>query len=263
MIDIHTHILPGVDDGAASWEESMDMARMALESGSRILCATSHSNLPGRQSLEDLKEHLKTYTKRLRIFRAMLEKEKIGIQILSGMEIFASMEFIEYLEAGYLLPLGNTSYVLIEFPLNSLAFPIYRIAGGLLDMGYIPVIAHPERYLCVQNTIEHIYEWQQMGVVIQLNKGSLFGRFGTAAKETADRILRHRLAAVVASDAHSAMFRTTNLSQAWDYLASHYGPTCPEILLEKNPSRILDNRAVTWQDPIPFHKLPGRQEDYT
>ena len=192
MIDLHTHILPGLDDGASSWEDALEMAQMAVDSGVTVLAATSHSNLPHQR--EDI--WVETYNRCLEKLKRLLVEEKIPLQLAAGMEIYASDDVVQKLKRGMLLTLNQTRYVLVEFPMNVPAFKIYQVMDRLLEGGYLPVLAHPERYHCVQHIRAHIYEWQQMGVVIQVNKGSILGRFGETVRQTADSILRHRLAAI-------------------------------------------------------------------
>ncbi len=246
MIDIHTHILPGMDDGSPTWEDTLEMAQMAADAGTEVLVATSHANLPGsRLSVQD-------YRKRLEMFRALLREERIPLMAVEGMEIFADEHIADKLDEGILLPINQGNYVLTEFALNTPASFIYRISDRLLERGYIPVIAHPERYECVQNAVVHIYEWYMMGTAIQLNKGSLFGRFGRRAAETADSILRHRLASVVASDAHSPVVRTPDMSECYRLLGVNYGRSCPKLLLEENPARIVRNEDIVREKPVPY-----------
>ena len=229
MIDLHTHILPGLDDGASSWEDALEMAQMAVDSGVTVLAATSHSNLPHQR--EDI--WVETYNRCLEKLKRLLVEEKIPLQLAAGMEIYASDDVVQKLKRGMLLTLNQTRYVLVEFPMNVPAFKIYQVMDRLLEGGYLPVLAHP-------------------GVVIQVNKGSILGRFGETVRQTADSILRHRLAAVAASDAHSPVWRTTSMDLLAGTLERKYGESCPWLLLEENPGRILEGRQVLWEEPIPY-----------
>lgn len=248
MIDLHAHILPGLDDGAASWEDALEMAQMAADSGVTVLAATSHSNLPHLNE----ETWVMRYRTCLRKLQRLLEQERVPLRLVEGMEIFAGKDVVRKLRSGQLLPLNQTRYVLVEFPMDVPAFAIYRMADRLLEGGYIPVLAHPERYHCVQHVHAHVYEWYRMGAVIQINKGSVLGRFGESVRQTADSILRHRLAAVAASDAHSPLYRTTSMEALVSTLTRKYGEGCPWMLLEENPGRILEGREVLWEDPLPY-----------
>ncbi len=248
MIDLHTHILPDLDDGAASWEDSLEMAQLAVDSGTKILAATCHSNLPG-QHAPDFPER---YRKKLGQFRELLAEHEIPLQVAEGMEIFADRTIVRKLDTGRLLTLNKSRYVLVEFALDSPAAEIYVTLDRLLEGRYRPVLAHPERYRCVHTAAVHVWEWFRMGAAIQINKGSVLGRFGRRSMETADLLLRRRLVALAASDAHSPVRRTTSMGELYDYLASHYGVACPELLLETNPSRILRGKELILEEPLGF-----------
>lgn len=249
MIDIHAHILPDMDDGARSWEEAAEMAETAAESGTHTLAATVHANLPGM----DNHGRLELYARKLERFQRLLRQEQIPLTVCSGMEVFADASFPKDFCPGDFLTLNGSPYLLVEFSMDESAAQIYRVLDGLLERGCLPVIAHPERYECVQAVPAHVYEWYQMGAVIQLNKGSLLGRFGSRIRRTAESLLRHRLVMAVASDAHRADIRTTDLSGAAEILREEYGRETAYLLLEENPGRILQGRALVRQEAVPYN----------
>ena len=147
MIDIHTHILPGLDDGSQTLSDSLEMAELALESGVDTIIATPHSNQLGRFENFDL-AHLKHVFSRL---QQALQEEGIPLTLHLGMEIFASEDLCEKIQAGALLSLNRSRYYLVEFAFDEAPEFIGDILDGVLSVGAIPVIAHPERYFCVQN----------------------------------------------------------------------------------------------------------------
>lgn len=256
MIDIHIHILPGLDDGAESWDEAMEMAEMAVESGIQVLAATSHANLPNPQPVSGTgMEERERYLRQLETFRQLLKKEKLPLKVCRGMEIFGPDQAVKRLKRKELLTLNGTGYCLIEFALDVEAHAVYRTVLELKAAGYAPVIAHPERYLCVQRVPAHVFEWYRMGAVIQVNKGSVLGRFGSRAEKTADSLLRHRLVAAAASDAHSPYRRTPGMEQLRQVLAARYGDHCPRLLLQENPARILLGKKVVWENPLGYDYL--------
>lgn len=132
------------------------------------------------------------------------------------------------------------------------AAQIYRTLDDMLERGLIPVLAHPERCECVQRVPAHAFEWYQMGALIQINKESLLGRLGSRIRRTAESLLRHHLVNAVASDAHRAGIRTTDLSEVVDYLRNEYGSETAYLLLEENPGRILRGREVIRGEPTPY-----------
>lgn len=248
MIDIHTHILPEMDDGARSWEEAIEMAELATESGTHTLAATVHANLPGM----DNERRREVYVQHLERFRIILRSEEIALNVCSGMEVFAYGDFYRKIQLADFWTLNGSSYLLTEFPMDERAAQIYRAVDGILECGLIPVLAHPERYACVQHVPAHVWEWYQMGALIQINKGSLLGRFGSRIQRTAESLLDHRLVSAVASDAHRADVRTTDLTETRDFLRKEYGSRMEYLLLEENPDRILQGREVIREKEIPY-----------
>ncbi len=248
MIDLHAHILPGLDDGSGSVEDSLEMAQLALESGVTAIAATPHANLPGSER----KDERRLCLEQLEEFREQLSGEGIGLTVRSGMEIFAAGSYLERLKAGELLTLARTRYVLIEFPMNIPALTVYRETDRVLAEGYLPVLAHPERYECIQRVPAHVQEWRLMGAVIQMNKGSILGSFGRSVQRTAESLLRHRLVDIAASDAHSPVRRTTEMSRLAGRLEELGGEACARILLTENPGRMLAGKKVLREPAVPY-----------
>lgn len=248
ITDIHIHILPGIDDGAQTWEDSIEMAEMAADSGVGIIAATIHGNLPARSYTDDIY----FYAKRLEQFRQLLKSKKIGLTVCPGTEICAQGDFLERLQAGELLTLNRSRYPLVEFPMNVPAMEIYHTLHRIRAAGYVPVLAHPERYECVQKMPEHIYEWYRDGTVIQVNKGSILGSFGRKTMKTAKFILNERLADIVASDAHAADRRTPDMETLKEYLNKYYGKEKMELLLSVNPYRVLCDQTVVRDKKVSY-----------
>lgn len=240
MIDIHTHILPGVDDGALSFDEAFDMAVMAAGSGVHALVATPHSNHEvGYVNYES--DHLAARYEKL---CSMLRAENVPIQIFRGMEIWASTDITEKLSYGKLLTLNRTRYVLVEFAFDEEPWWIEAILREMLSAGYDPIIAHPERYYCVQETPNRLYEWRKMGAFAQMNKGSMLGRLGRHAAETSKVLLKHNLINCIASDAHHAYVRTTDMTALKQYMERHFTMDVQELLTRENPQAILEGRPL-------------------
>ncbi|OUP50433.1 tyrosine-protein phosphatase [Lachnoclostridium sp. An181] len=250
MVDLHVHILPELDDGAKDWEDALDMADMASSSGVRTLVALSHANLPGQNSAEFLKKYWEQFYN----LENLLKKEGSSLEIVPGMELMSDGRLPGLLKEEKFLTLNGTKYALIEFDFEVSASQIYEDVDGMLNAGYIPVLAHPERYRCVSRQIGHVFEWQQMGAVIQVNKGSILGRFSERIRRNADLILKHRIASVVASDAHSSEYRTTEMNEVAEILETYYGSASVEILLKENPWRILCGEEILDSMPISFEQ---------
>lgn len=240
MIDLHAHLLPGLDDGARSWEEALAMARTAAESGIEVVAATCHANLPGEDSLE----YRRTYRRQLLKLQSLLKEHRIPLKVVEGMELLDGPDLIRKLKRGELLTINQTRYVLTEVRLDAPAWQIYRLLLYLLESGYIPILAHPERYRCMQRMPAHAKEWADLGAVLQIDKGSVLGRFGEEPMKASEYLLGRQLAMLAASDAHRADRRTIQMIPFRDFLARRYGRGCPELLLRENPSRIQAGEAI-------------------
>lgn len=240
MIDLHTHILPGLDDGSPDLETSVLMAAVAAESGVTHLVATPHSNQRG--AFENYASP--ALQVRFDCLRTAVCEAGIPLELSLGMEIFGTGDVPRLLREGRLLTLNGGRYLLIEFGFHEDPLRIERLLGDLLAAGYWPVVAHPERYYGLQRMPNYLFDWANRGIVLQVNKGSLFGRFGRGAQALAAAMLERGLVGCVASDAHGPDVRTPDLAGAWDYLAERCSEEMARCLLEDNPWRILRSEPL-------------------
>ena len=240
MIDIHSHILPGIDDGAASLEESLIMADMAVQSGVKVMAATPHCNQPGVFRNYESAEQKDLYRK----VKDALAAEKIPLQLLRGMEIFTTRDVPEKMAQKKVIALNGSRYYLMEFGFNSEPQYIEENLRRVIGLGKVPIIAHPERYYCVQDDPNYLYHWRMQGALAQLNKGSVLGRFGDYAGRTAEVLLQHCLVNCIASDAHGADMRTTGMQEIKSYLDRHFSEDASELLMYTNPKHILQNKVL-------------------
>lgn len=243
MIDMHLHILPGVDDGAQSMRESLEMARIAVASGVDRVIATPHCGHPYRSagySAARLKE-------RAEEFRRELAARQIPLAVYDGMEIFVNEYTGDMIRAGQYHGLNYGKYYLIEFPFDAEPSWIDDRLNEIASPDVIPLIAHVERYICVQDDPFLVYHWLRGGCEIQVNQGSFFGDFGAAARRAADYALNNGLITCIASDAHDAARRTTDMKDIEEYLKKRYNNMIPKLLLEEYPERVLNSQ------PIPKH----------
>lgn len=241
MIDIHCHILPAFDDGAADLAESVAMARLAVSSGVTGLVATPHFRGEA-QSLELLPKLLSRYDRLSRVLR----QQQIPLQLYPGAEILCLPETVSLARKRQLPTIGDTRYLLTEFYFNESAEYMTDSLTALAACGYRPVVAHPERYEAVQRAPELLEHWFSLGFVLQQNKGSVLGAFGTQVQKTANLMLDSGLAHIIASDAHSIKRRTTDMIPLRQYLQERCPTRYIEVLLEDNPQRL-----VTDQDMVP------------
>lgn len=247
MIDLHTHILPNVDDGSFSFTESLKMLSIAGEIGTHTIVATPHCNIHGKYHTPP--EKIKSLVNEL---QNRADTCDIDITVLPGMEIMASPHVPEKLKSGELMTLNNTVYPLVEFDFYTQKENIFFLMKKLIDFGYKPILAHPERYECFAHNPADVYELYKMGIVIQVNKGSVMGHFGKHVQNTADEFFRHNIVSVAASDAHGSFRRTPDISEFADMLDYRYGMGCAKLVLDTNPSKILNNEDIIKNDAIPF-----------
>ena len=174
MLDLHCHILPGLDDGAQSDLDTMRMARIAADSGTRGIVCTPHCSTDD-PFLPDRLRRILNATDRA---NELLAREEIPLRLFSGMELLCVTSPFPLLRQGEFLTLAGTRYLLIEFPFDIRSAAIADAAAAVEEAELVPVIAHPERYFCVQWTPELVRGWADRGWLIQLNRGSLTGGFG-------------------------------------------------------------------------------------
>lgn len=256
MIDIHTHILPGIDDGAADIYDSIEMASLAYENGTTVIVATPHCNIPGEYDNYFGKEYQSVFQKT----KEILQREIPGITLLAGMEVFTTEELPRLLTEGMIFPINRTRYVLMEFDFREDPDFADEMVRRVREVRAIPLIAHAERYEFVQDDPSLISRWKEEGCEIQINKGSFMGRFGKMAQRTAYELLDHNLVTAVASDAHSPIRRTTCMADAYDRLRREYSREYLDILFEKNPEHICNGRRPVQFRRIPFEQTYGWKE---
>lgn len=247
MIDIHAHILPGVDDGSPSLESSLEMAALAVESGVHTIIVTPHCNLPeefGAAGLDTrgIYRHVEELSR-------MLSREGIPLHLYPGMEIFGTMQTAQRLREGTLCTLAGSRYPLIEFPFVDYAEEATEILESVLRLGLRPIVAHPERYRYTQMQPQLLNLWTDMGCLLQVNRGSLLGRFGEREEELSHALVGRGFAAFVASDAHSPVVRTPWMLDVREMLAQEYSEKTAYALLEGNPVRVLKNQEIIIPEP--------------
>ena len=239
MVDIHCHILPEFDDGAASPDEAVAMAHMACETGVTAIVATPH--FPGKSSsLQRIPLLLERYEWLSRAVRA----QRLPLVIHPGAEILCLPETPALAEKRALPTIGNTSYLLTEFFFDESFSKMDGYLRALADCGYIPVVAHPERYNAIQADPALLKHWHERGYVLQLNKGSILGAFGPDPQAAAMAALETRLAGLIASDAHSATRRTPNMNGLYQWLEENCDREYAHLLTERNPARLIAGRQI-------------------
>ena len=239
MIDLHSHILPGQDDGAQSLEAALAMARMAVDSGVTAMAATPHC----------AGDHTREVYAAWRLLKEALEENEIPMKLFLGMEIYGTPETARMLREKQLFTLNDSRYPLIEFSFRSDGLEETRILHSVCKAGFRPVVAHPERYSYVQQDPRLVDRWVRMGCLIQVNRGSLLGRFGHRAQSLGFALVERGFATVVASDAHSPRVRTPWLADVEQLLSEEIAPKCADLLLRENPRKILKDEEIRSAEP--------------
>ncbi|MBQ6118685.1 MAG: tyrosine protein phosphatase [Clostridia bacterium] len=240
MIDIHCHILDGVDDGSYCLPESVEMARIACESGTRTIVATPHANAPGTSG----NAWGETLGKKLATLNEKLQTERIPVRVCPGQEVYCAGDVVSLLRKGSVITLNASRYLLIEFDFFAHSDTILDQCDELIAAGTVPVIAHPERYEALKENEQTAYRLKRRGCLMQLNSGSLFGVFGRSAQRTAHDFLAESLADFIASDAHSPYVRTPFMADAHEMVSEMYSLDYAELLFRENPLLLVNGKEI-------------------
>lgn len=238
-IDMHAHILPGIDDGAESYDEALHMAGIAYEEGTRMIIATPHYGImnPGfsRLKAEDVFDKV----------REKIKEKYPEMRLALGSEIFyTGLSVIDHLEKGEALTIAGTDYVLVEF---SPADPLRKIEDGIRDLrlsGYRPILAHAERYEALYRDIAAVEDIVDAGAVIQINSRS-FTRGGLDRRtKWVKQLVKEDLVHLIASDCHNDTTRSPIMAEAADKLRKWTDNEGFKRITAENPIRILQNKFL-------------------
>lgn len=239
MIDIHCHILPGLDDGAKDMEESVCMCAMAAEDGIEKIVATPHT-MDGIyiNKNQDVKHAVN-------VLNTVLIEKKIPLEILPGADVHVNIDLLELLKEGKASTINdNHHYLLLELPHQSVPPNIKDLIFDLTIHGITPILTHPERNMVLQNEIDTLYDLVLQGILIQITAHSLRGEFGPAAEKCCFELLKHNLVHVIATDAHSSTVRPPYLSYAFKKAAEIIDEKEALALVTSNPSAIIKGQNI-------------------
>lgn len=233
FVDMHSHILPGLDDGSKSMEQSIAMLRIARQEGIDAIIATPH-NMPGkgRPTREKLEE-------RLSELRNEAERQGIDIEIYLGTEYYYREEVSEIFDREEAITMADSEYVLLEFNPPEEKSYIYNAVRETYSSGYTPIIAHVERYEQLMKKTEYVKTLKDMGALIQVNASSVIGENGLHTKRDVKKLLKAGLVDFISTDAHSDGHRAPRLEKCAAYLHKKYGADYAEKLLYKNAEKYL------------------------
>jgi len=235
MIDTHLHILPGVDDGPQTLEESLALARALVQEGVSAAIATPHYNDEyRRRSADEIRG-------RVYDVQQALDRCGIPLRLFAGHEVLIKPGLVEDIQAGRLATLNGGRYLLLEL-WNSTWIPeTERVIFELRAFGIVPIIAHPERYRAIQQDPGRLGALVKQGVLTQLMAGSLLGMQGSTSRRTAETLLKKRLIHCIASDAHGLHKRPPGVSRGLQRAEQLLDQASVYQMIETRPAAIISN----------------------
>ncbi|MGG3495338.1 CpsB/CapC family capsule biosynthesis tyrosine phosphatase [Peribacillus simplex] len=248
MIDIHCHILPGVDDGSGDMKESLIMAKNAAEAGITHLFATPH-HLNGKYL--NVKSDIIDRIVRL---NESLQQENIPLTIHFGQEVRIHRDIFISLEKEEILTLDdNGTYLLIELPSGKVPAYTQEVIYELLLKGITPIIVHPERNKELIENHNLLFDLVQEGALTQLTSGSIIGNFGKSIQSFSKKIIKHNLAHFIATDAHNVSSRGFTLQQAYETITKAYGIE-RAFYFKENAELLLKGQSPLIEKPVLFKR---------
>ena len=238
LCDLHTHVLPGVDDGASEMEYALQMLRNAAASDVELLAVTPHCNRPYEKG-NYLDDSLLD-----RFLQLQQAAEDIPVRLVLGAEVLADQLLLQLLRQKKIPTINGSRYLLTEFPVDASPDFFQDTLQSILALGYIPLIAHPERYLAVCQMPQIVGPWLDMGCHLQLTGGSIMGEYGKTVQRTAVFLLQQDLVACVASDAHGLHHRSNFLLDVYDHLSLRYSKHYAGCLMYENPMGICCDNDI-------------------
>jgi protein-tyrosine phosphatase len=253
MIDLHSHILPDLDDGASDWEQSLVLARVAVEDGIKGLVCTPHW-VPGKY------ENTRSIVlERFAEFRKKLKENSIPLDVYPGAELRIDISLTRRILAGELLTINDGgSYALIELPDEGLPDNLEDYFWQIQLKGIKPIIGHVERNSTLRHDPERLYRWSESGILCQITASSILGEFGAEVREFSVRLLEHRMAHMVVTDSHGLRVRAPKLSGAFQVIEELLGREIAEEMTRGIPERIINGESFIPAEPLPLKK-PGKK----
>jgi protein-tyrosine phosphatase len=251
VIDLHSHMLPGIDDGAADLSIALEMARMQIDQGVTIVACTPHI-LPGvyhnegpqiRQAVANLQR--------------AIDDAGLKLQLKPGADNHIAPDFAQQLRSGRLLSLGDTRYVLVEPPHNLPPARLDDQLFGILVADFVPIITHPERLGWVDDKYDLIKRMADSGVWMQVTAGSLTGRFGNRPKYWAERMMCEGIAHILASDSHNITARPPDLAAGRRAAERLVGAAEADQMVIGRPFDIVSDKAASGSAPIRMERFDG------
>lgn len=248
MIDLHCHILPGIDDGANNLEESILMAEKAIEQGiTHVLCTPHHNNGKYRNSKTKVISLVASLQKEF-------TKRNLPLMLFEGQEVRITGDLIQEIQQGEILFIDREdTYFLIEFP--TLEVPLYaeKLFFELSELGKVPIIVHPERNAYFRKDPNRLLPFLERGCLTQLTAPSYVGRFGKDIQKTAKMMVKHNLVQMVASDAHGITKRPFYLKECYEAITKDFGVEKAD-LMKQVTSNLINGEAISYPMYVEIRK---------
>lgn len=243
MIDFHSHILPNIDDGSKSIEETFNLIKEAQEVGFTGIISTSHY-MEGYYEVEAAEREIW-----VNAIGDNLKSQNITMNLYLGSEIYFSQNIVNLLEKGKASTINDTSYVLFEFPMNVKPMNIYDVVYEMLEYKLVPILAHPERYTFVQEEPELIYDLIDKGVLMQANYASIIGTYGKKAMIIIKKFLENDMIHFLGSDVHRQKSIYRKIPEILIQLEDIIGKRKLKELTTINPGLVLENKKIDISNP--------------
>ena len=253
MIDLHSHLLPGLDDGAQNLAMSLAMARVAAADGISTIACTPHI-LPGVYNNSG-----PAIGKAVARLAESVAKAGIPINLVTGADVHIAPDLDVQLRDGRALTLNNSRYLLLEPPHHVLPPRLEDLVFGLQAAGYVPILTHPERLSWVEGHYDLIRRLVSSSVLMQITAGSVMGRFGRGPRYWAERMLDEGLCHLLATDAHDTEQRAPRMADARDVVAQRLGDDEAINLVLRRPQGILKNLSPAELPPLPQSKTSSKE----
>lgn len=239
MIDFHNHILPGIDDGAKTIEDTFALLKEAKEAGFTKIIFTPHYKEEFYEV--EVPEKIALFNE----IKAQFARIEPEMELYLANEIYMSGDnIIEYLEQAKASTINNTRYVLFELPMNSKPLNLFDMVYEIQRAKLIPVLAHPERYSFVQNNPDLIYDLIERGILMQQNYASILGRYGKKAQVIAKKMLQANAVHFLGSDVHMVNTIYKNMQKSIEKIKDIIGEEKFEELSKINPTKVLKNQKI-------------------
>lgn len=244
MIDFHSHIIPGIDDGSRNIEETLNMIKEASKAGFKGIVLTSHYIEDFYETKEEDRRAL------MKALYRVIEKNNIDMDLYLGNEIYFSGNIVNLIREKKASTINNSRYVLFEFPLNAEPINVEDVIYSLLEHKFVPVLAHPERYPFIQKNPSMINELIDKGVYMQSNYGSILGKYGEKAQIIVTKMLECNLVHFLGSDAHRPNSIYTQMGIAMKKINEIVGQEIFEEISRVNPLKAILNEKIEIAEPL-------------